>query len=164
MATRLNLEHRFNKGLEHVWAMYNDRDFFVKKYRENGFTDIEVLDYKKTDKGFSITVRYNAESDAPLPEFAKKFMASTITVTQTDSWEFASKKGRIVTEIKGMPMKVSAEMQLEAAGSGAVNKMVWTLSAGIPLIGGKLEALLAEDIKVKSAKDQAASAKLLEAY
>jgi Protein of unknown function (DUF2505) len=156
MATKLSLEHRFSKGVDKVWAMYNDKDFFVKKYRENGFTNIEVLDYKKNDQGFSITVRYDAQSDAPLPEFAKKFMASTITVTQTDSWEFASKTGKIITEVKGMPMKVSADMKLEAAGKGAVNKMVWTLSAGIPLIGGKLEGLLAED--------QAASAKLLEAY
>ncbi len=164
MATKINLEHQFGKSVAKVWAMYSDRAFFERKYQATGCTNIEVLDYKTSDKGFSITVRYEAKSDAPVPDFAKKFMSERVSVTQTDSWDAASKTGRIVTEIKGMPVKVSAEMKLEAAGKGAVNKMVWTLSSGIPLVGGKLESILAEDVKIKSARDALASQKLLEGY
>ena len=164
MATKINLEHKFNKSVASVWAMYSDRAFFEKKYTATGCTNIEVLDYKTSDKGFSITVRYDAKSDAPVPDFAKKFMAERVTVTQTDSWDAATKTGKIVTEIKGMPVKVSAEMKLEAAGKGAVNKMLWTLASGIPLVGGKLEGILSEDVKIKSARDEQASQKLLADY
>ena len=164
MATKINLEHQFAKSVAKVWAMYSDRTFFEKKYAATGCTNIEVLDCKSSDKGFSITVRYDSKSDAPLPDFAKKFMAERITVTQTDAWDAATKTGRITTELKGVPMKLSAEMKLEAAGKGAVNKMVWTLASGIPLVGGKLESILAEDVKVKSARDEQASQKLLEGY
>ncbi len=164
MATKINLEHKFGKSVAKVWAMYSDRAFFEKKYAATGCTNVEVLDYKTSDKGFSITVRYDSKSDAPLPDFAKKFMAERITVTQTDAWDAASKTGKITTELKGVPMKLSADMKLEAAGKGAVNKMLWTLSSGIPLVGGKLESILAEDVKVKSARDEQASQKLLEAY
>ena len=164
MATKINLEHKFGKSVAKVWAMYADRAFFEKKYKATGCTNIEVLDYKTSDKGFSITVRYDAASDAPVPDFAKKFMSERVTVTQTDSWDAATKTGKIVTEIKGMPVKVTADMKLEAAGKGAVNKMLWTLSCGIPLLGGKLEGLLGEDVKIKSARDEQASQKLLEGY
>ena len=164
MATKISLEHKFSKGIDKVWAMYGDRAFFEQKYKATGCTNIEVLDYKSSDKGFSITVRYDSKSDAPIPDFAKKFLPERITVTQTDSWDAASKTGKIVTELKNVPMKLSAEMKLEAAGKGAVNKMSWTLSSGIPLVGGKLESALAEDVKVKSARDEQASQKLLEAY
>lgn len=164
MATRINLEHKFSKGVDKVWAMYADRAFFEAKYKATGCTNIEVLDYKKSDKGFSITVRYDSKSDAPLPDFAKKFMAERITVTQTDAWDAGSKTGKITTELKGVPMKLSAEMKLEAAGKGSVTKMVWTLASGIPLVGGKLEAILGEDVKIKSARDEQASQKLLEGY
>jgi len=164
MATKINLQHQFKKSVDQVWAMYADRAFFEKKYADTGATNVEVLDYKASDKGFSITVRYDSQSDAPIPDFAKKFIPSTISVTQTDSWDAATKTGKITTELKGMPIKVSAEMKLEAAGKGAVNKMVWTLSSSIPLMGGKLEGLLAEDVKIKSARDEAASQKLLENY
>jgi hypothetical protein len=164
MATKINLEHRFKKGVDAVWAMYSDRAFFENKYKATGCTNIEVLDYKSSAQGFSITVRYDAKSDAPVPEFAKKFMGERVTVTQTDSWDAASKTGKIVTEIKGAPVKVMADMKLESAGKDTVNKMLWTLSSGIPLVGGKLESILAEDVKIKSARDEQASQKLLESY
>lgn len=164
MATKINLEHKFSKGVDKVWAMYSDRAFFEKKYQATGCTNIEVLDYKISEKGFSITVRYDAKSDASMPDFAKKFMAERVTITQTDSWDAGSKTGKIVTEIKGAPVKVTADMKLEASGKGAVNKMLWTLSSGIPLVGGKLESILGEDVKIKSARDEQASQKLLEAY
>ena len=164
MATKINLEHKFAKSVDKVWEMYSDRAFFEKKYAATGCTNVEVLDYKKSDKGFSITVRYDSKSDAPVPEFAKKFLPERITVTQTDTWDAASKTGKITTEIKNMPVKVTGDMKLEATGKGAVNRMVWTLASGIPLVGGKLEGVLAEDVKIKSSRDEQASQKLLEGY
>lgn len=164
MATKVNLEHKFSKSVAKVWAMYSDRAFFEKKYADTGCTNIEVLEHKSSDKGFSITVRYDSKSDAPIPDFAKKLLPERITVTQTDSWDASTKTGKIVTELKNVPMKLSAEMRLEADGKGAVNKMVWTLSSGIPLVGGKLESALAEDVKIKSARDEAASQNLLKGY
>lgn len=164
MATKINLEHKFGKSVAKVWAMYSDRAFFEKKYAATGCTNIEVLDHKSSDKGFSITVRYDSKSDAPIPELVKKFLPERITVIQTDSWDAANKTGKIVTELKNVPIKLSAEMKLEAAGKGAVTKMVWTLSSGIPFVGGKLEGALVEDVKIKSARDEQASQKLLEGY
>jgi len=164
MATKINLEHHFSKSVAKVWAMYSDRAFFEKKYAATGCINLEVLEHKVSDKGFSITVRYDAKSDAPVPDFAKKFMADRVNVTQTDTWDASTKTGKITTEIKGMPVKLTAEMKLEASGKGAVNKMVWTLSSGIPLVGGKLESIAAEDVKIKSARDEQASQKLLEGY
>ncbi len=164
MSTKISLEHQFSKSVDKVWAMYSDRAFFENKYKATGCTNIEVLDHKSSDKGFSITVRYDAKSDAPVPSFAKKFMAERVTVTQTDSWDAATKTGKISTEIKGMPVQLMADMKLETSGQGAVNKMNWTLTSGIPLVGGKLESIVAEDVKIKSARDQVASAKLLADY
>ena len=99
-----------------------------------------------------------------MPDFVKKFIGERISVTQTDSWDAASKTGKITTEIKGAPVKVTAEMKLSGDAKSAVNKMKWTLACSIPLVGGKIEGFLAEDIKTKSARDQKASAKILADY
>lgn len=164
MSTKIDLEHRFAKGVANVWKMYSDRAFFERKYKDAGYSNIEVLDYQTSAKGFSITCRYDAGSDAPMPDFAKKFIGERITVVQTDAWDAASKTGKITTEIKGAPVKVTAEMRLEGDAKSAVNRMKWTLACGIPLVGGKLEALLAEDVKVKSQRDQKVSSKILADY
>jgi len=164
MSTKIDLEHKFSKGVANVWKMYSDRAFFERKYKESGYANIEVLDFQSSAKGFSITCRYDAGSDAPMPDFAKKFIGERISVTQTDTWDAATKTGKITTEIKGAPVKVTAEMKLEGDAKSATNKMRWTLSCGIPLVGGKLEALLGEDVKVKSARDQKVSSKILADY
>lgn len=164
MSTKFTMEHKFSKPVENVWKMYSDRTFFEKKYAELGYTNVQITDYSSSAKGFSITARYDAANDAPMPDFAKKFMSSTVSVTQTDNWDAASKTGNIKIDIKGVPAKVTAEMKLENVGKGSVNKMNWVISVGIPLIGGKLESVLAEDVKTKSPKDSAASEKLLKNY
>ena len=97
-------------------------------------------------------------------DFAATMRMPARAIGMTDAWDAATKTGKITTEIKGAPVKVTADMKLEASGKGAVNRMVWTLSCGIPLVGGKLESILAEDVKVKSKRDEAASQTLLEGY
>ena len=161
---KLELEHKFPKSVAKVWAMYADRAFFERKLKNLGYTNISITNYSSSDKGFSITMRYDAKSDAKLPDFAKKFVGETSSVTETDTWDAATKTGKISVEIKGAPVKVNCEMRLEAAGKGSVNKLSWTLSCGIPLIGGKLERIIAEDVEAKSSKDNLASAKILEDY
>lgn len=164
MSTKIDLEHKFTKGVASVWKMYSDRAFFERKYKESGYSNVEVLDFQTSAKGFSITCRYDAGSDAPMPDFVKKFIGERISVTQTDSWDAATKTGKITTEIKGAPVKVTAEMKLEGDAKSATNKMRWTLACSIPLVGGKIEGFLAEDIKTKSVRDQKASAKILADY
>lgn len=161
---KLELEHKFAKTVAKVWAMYSDRAFFERKLKQLGYSNISITDYTTSAKGFSITMRYDAQSDAKLPDFVKKLIGDTSSITETDSWDAATKTGKISIDIKGAPIKVSAEMKLESAGKGSINKINWTLSSGIPLLGGKLERFLAEDVEVKSNKDNLVSAKILEDY
>lgn len=157
-------EHRFDKPAEAVIRMFTDRDYFVRKYEELGFSNVEVLDHSQDGDDFSITCRYEAPSDAPIPGFAKKFMGETNVVTQTDEWNAASMTGRLTAEIEGLPAKVGAAMRLTDDGDGSVNTLDWTISCGIPLVGGKIEKLVAEDIRSKSSTDQAKTAEILEDY
>jgi hypothetical protein len=104
------------------------------------------------------------KSEAGLPDFAKKFIGDSSVITQTDAWDLVKKTGRIEAEIKGAPVKVSAEMSLRDEGQGSANLLKWTVSCGIPLLGGKLEKIISEDIQAKSRNDLAVSRKLLAGY
>ena len=113
---------------------------------------------------FSITCRYEAPSDAPIPGFAKKFMGQTNVVTQTDRWDTGTMTGELTAEIEGLPATVSAEMELVDDGDGSTNTLSWTIKCGIPLVGGKIEKLVAEDIRAKSGADVAKSSEILADY
>lgn len=161
---KFDLKHSYDKPAATVMKMYADKAFFERKYKDSGAWDIEVLEHEKSASKFRIKCRYATKNDAPLPDFAKKFLGESTVVTQTDTWDLAKMTGRLEVEIKGAPVKISADMAVKNAGSGATNEMKWNVSCGIPLIGGKLESVVAEDIKAKAKGDEAVSRKILASY
>jgi hypothetical protein len=144
--------------------MYSDRAFFERKYKDAGYWDIKVLEHEKKGDRFRIKCQYTMKSSAPVPSFARKFLPETATVVQEDAWDCKAKKGRLSIEMKGLPAKITCDMTLADAGSGSANSFRWDVSVKIPLIGGKVEELIATDIRSKSKHDNAVSAKILEDY
>ena len=161
---QFNDKHTFDKPAATVLKMFSDKAYFERKYKELGYGNIEVLEHKADAKKFRIKVRYSAPNSAPLPDFAKKFLGETNTVVQSDTWDLEKRTGRLEAEIKGVPVKVAADMKLADEGAGSTNTLKWNLSCGIPLIGGKLEQVVAGDIKAKGATDLAKSREILKSY
>jgi hypothetical protein len=161
---QFNDKHSFDKPAASVLKMFSDRAYFERKYRELGYRDIEVLEHALDARRFRITVRYTAPNSAPVPDFAKKFLGQTNSVTQSDTWDLEKRTGRLEAEIRGVPVKVSADMKLADAGAGSANTLKWTVSCGIPLLGGKLEQLVAGDIQAKGKADLAKSREILAGY
>ena len=156
--------HSFDQPAETVMRMYADKAFFDRKYKETGAIECELLDHQKTDARFSVKYRLVMKSDAPLPEVAKKIMGDTVKMVQQDAWDVGKRTGRIDIEIKGAPLKISADMKLIDEDGKGVNVQSWNVSCSIPLVGGKIEAAIAEDIKAKSRRDLAVSRKIILDY
>jgi hypothetical protein len=161
---QFNDKHTFDKPAAAVLKMFSDKAYFERKYQEFGYKNIKVLEHAVDAKRFRIKVQYEAPNSAPVPDFARKFLGATNTVTQSDTWDLEKKTGRIEAEIKGVPVKVSADMRLADEGAGSANTLKWNLSCGIPLLGGKLEQIVASDIQSKSKGDVARSREILKGY
>jgi hypothetical protein len=161
---KFETEMRFDASADEVMRMFSDVAYFEKKYKASGFRNIEVLSHEKTDTRFNVTIRYSAPADSPLPDFAKKFMPDEAVVTQTDTWDLRARTGELKVELKGVPAKVSAQMRLSESGAQATNRLQWNVSCGIPLVGGKLEKIIANDIQSKADADHQVSVGLLGPY
>lgn len=157
-------KHVLDKPADAVMKMYSDRKFFERKYKEIGATDIKVLEHEKSDKKFRIKCSYTLPASPKMPGFVTKFIGNTTPILQEDVWDIEKKTGRLNVEIKGAPVKISCDMMLKDEGKGASNNFKWNVSSGVPLIGGKLEAFIADDIKDKSANDLAVTKKILKDY
>ena len=161
---QFNDKHTFDKPAAAVLKMFSDKAYFERKYKDLGYRDIAILEHSNDGKKFRIKARFTAKSDAAIPDFAKKFLGDSNVITQTDTWDLDKKTGRLEAEIKGVPVKVSANMTLKDETAGSSNNLRWDISCGIPLIGGKLEQVVSGDIQAKGKMDVAKSREILKSY
>ncbi len=155
--------HEFDKDSDAVIRMFTDRAYFERKYEEIAVAH-EVLECEQDGDDFRIRCRVTVKSDVPLPGFAKKFMGETTDVIQEDRWNAATKTGRLTLELHGVPAELSADMALGDEGGKAVNTLNWKIRCAIPLVGGKLEKVLATDIEQKADRDVSVSNEILADY
>jgi len=144
--------------------MFSDRAYFERKFALSGGWDVQVLEHELRGQRFRIKCRYHRKPDAPVPAFAQKFIGASVEVTQEDHWDLAAGTGRFSIDIKNMPMRIGADMRMVDEQPGCANLLQWSLVCPIPLIGGKLEQTLAEQMKIKAVEDLAISRKLLADY
>lgn len=153
---KMTVTHRFDADVETVYRLMADKDFMVRKYADQGATDIEVDSDEKAD-GPTIVTKRKVTID--LPGFAKKVMAPTNTVVQTDEWRPADGDGRRVcrykVEVQGVPSRIDGTVTLSPDGDGTREDVVADVKVSIPLLGGKLEKFAVES-GVKTIEQEAA--------
>lgn len=103
----------------------------------------------RTGNGFSLTIDQQQKTD-DLPGFARAFAGDSTRVIQREEWS-DSTGGTLKIEAPGKPSEIAGTITLRPEGSGTVEIVELDVKIKVPLIGGKLEKLLAE--KVRSGMD-----------
>lgn len=163
----MKASHRspYSKGSDSVIRMFTDKDYFQRKYEIQGARDIKLLDCRNDDPDdFSVQFERKVPAEVKVPSFARKFVPELMTVTQRDSWNASAKTGRLDIELKGVPGDIVCHMHLEDTDSGCDLVMDWEISSNVPLVGGKLEKVLWEDLRGKMASDTEAGEQILVEY
>lgn len=156
--------HTFDQPAATVMKMYADRAFFDRKYQALAAIECELLDHQHSEERALVKYRLVMKSDAPLPAAARKILGESVKMTQQDAWDLAKRTGRLDIEITGAPVEAFADMRVIEENGKGVNVQSWTVTCGIPLVGGKIEAAIAEDIRIKSKRDLAASREIILDY
>ncbi|MDF1629096.1 MAG: DUF2505 domain-containing protein [Alcanivoracaceae bacterium] len=154
-------QNRYPFPLDAVLKTFANEDYFLAKYQLAGAKQIELIESTKQDGRSRITIRRIVDLDVDIPAFARKFVPHTITVTQTDSWDSATKTGRLDIDFKGMPAEVKCDMTLTDQGGETVLDLNFSVKINVPLVGEKLAAVVAEDLKQKFRSDSTQAQKLM---
>lgn len=144
---------RYPLSTTELFNHFSNPEFFERKYRDQGASNIRVLSAETVDNTSRITVSRDVPVEVDVPSFARSMVPATITLIQTDIWDMSNNKGRLEIEFKGMPVKVHCDMHIRDLESGAHQDLHFDIKVNVPLLGGKLEELLARDLKMKFQKD-----------
>jgi hypothetical protein len=78
-----------------------------------------------------------------IPSFAKKFVGDEIQIVQREQWK-GGLGATLEVEIPGKPGALDGSISLFPNGSGTIEDVAGDISVKIPMLGGKLEALIGD--------------------
>jgi hypothetical protein len=137
MSTKLTKRLTYDATAEAVAAMLDDTGF-----RE------EVLARQRVVRGSvdidgDVVVIEQVRSADDIPSFAKKFVGDEILIVQTENWTSPTSADVRLT-IPGKPGEAVGTMELVEAGGTTTEVVDLDLTVKIPLVGGKIEQMIAD--------------------
>jgi len=154
----------FDQPWDIVKQMFSDPAYFEKKAKLLKRRDVKVLEHEKNGDHFRIRFSFDETPTIELPSYAQRFAGKSAHVIEEDRWNLKTRTGKLSFELQGLPVKLGAEMKVLDTDSGCVNVLSWNVSCSLPLVGGKFEKLIAQDIQHKAGHDLAVSQALLKKY
>lgn len=127
--------------LEQVHEMLAD-PAFREKVCDHQHVLRHTVQIKNDGKG--VTVEINQfQAARGMPGFARKLVGDEINIVQTEDWT-APAKGNIHVAIPGKPAEIAGTALLTEDPAGTTETVNLTVKVNIPLIGGKIERVLAD--------------------
>jgi hypothetical protein len=136
MSTRLTKTLTYDATAEAVTAMLDDQEF-----RQEVLERQRVLRGSATVDGDVVTIEQVRSAD-DIPSFAKKFVGDEILIVQTENWTSPTSADVRLT-IPGKPGEAVGTLELVESGGTTTESIDLDVTVKIPLVGGKIEQLVA---------------------
>lgn len=130
--------------------MLADPTYVNAKVRATGALDQQVDVVGGENGAFTVTTRRALPTDQ-IPANLRAFLGSSVQVRQVEAWGTpqtdGGRRGTIVVEITGAPVRLTGTMSLTATGAASTLTYDGDLRAGIPLFAGAVESAAADAIR-----------------
>ena len=136
-------ELRYDASPAEVFEMLADPAFREASCAAQDVISAEV-NLERDGNGFSLTLDQLQKTD-DLPSFARTFAGDSTRAIQREEWEDTT-GGTLQIDTPGKPSTMKGTITLRAEGSETVEIVELELKVRVPLIGGKLEKLMAEKV------------------
>jgi len=126
-----------------VFEMLADPQFREASCAAQDVISAEVTLEREGD-GFSLTLDQEQRTD-DLPSFARTFAGHSTRAIQREEWDDTT-GGTLRIDTPGKPSSMAGTITLQPDGSGTREVVELEIKVKVPLIGGKLEKLMAEKV------------------
>ncbi len=136
MSTKLTKQLTYDAPAAAVTAMLDDPAF-----REAVLERQKVVRGSVDIDGDVVTIE-QVRSAHDIPSFARKFVGDEIVIVQKETWTSPT-SADVELAIPGKPGEAAGSLTLTEAGGTTTESLDLELSVRIPLVGGKIEAMIA---------------------
>jgi carbon monoxide dehydrogenase subunit G len=142
-AMKFRHEISYDAPPDAVFEMLADPEF-RRRACEAQHTISADIELERNGDGFSLVIDQQQLTD-DLPSFARAFAGDSTQAIQREMWTDAA-GGTLVIEVPGKPTSANGTITLQPSGSGTREVVELEIKVKVPLIGGKLEKLMAEKV------------------
>jgi hypothetical protein len=140
----------FPYAAEEVFQTGIRKDYIEAKSPALGHEDAELLDLADGPDGGTARARYTVATD--LPSWAKKMLPARNTITESHSWPGRGSDGArsyaFVATVANVPLEIRGSVALTPTSpSSCRSEARVEVKASLPLVGGRLEDLVAGDLQ-----------------
>jgi len=142
----------FPAGLDQLWAAFGHPEYPRQKYLALGATRVRLHRFEATAQSIEVDL----ERDVPLiksrlPAWARKLLGSEQTVRHRTAWRRIG-ASQIAAELdiapSGLPVRACGAGTIVELPSGTARMgLAWHIESSLPLMGGKLERLFADQVR-----------------
>ncbi|MGH3989086.1 MAG: DUF2505 domain-containing protein [Pseudonocardiaceae bacterium] len=137
------MRHRYPEAAERVREVLTGPDYLRDKLRAVGGPGAELVSRVRDERGITLVLRQAVPDDA-LPSFIRAALPGGLTISRTETWTGSG--GRVHAVVDGAPGTVTGALRLEPDPAGCVLSAQLTAEVPLPLIGGKVEAVIIDNI------------------
>lgn len=136
----LTRELSYDASVDEVRAMLREPAYWDKVAAATGARSSTT-----TVDGDTVTTD-ELQEVAGVPSFAKKIVGDSTQAVKTMAWngDSAPYRAAFSVDTPGKPTSITGTVSLAAAGGGTTMTYALEVKASVPLVGGKLEKLVAE--------------------
>jgi hypothetical protein len=141
MSTRFSHDLTYEAPQDAVDAMLTDQAFRERVCDAQGAIRKSVSITEESD-GLRVVVD-QVQTAEGIPGFARKFVGDEINLVQTETWTDAE-NAEVEVVIPGKPGEMTGTIHLSESGGVTTERLEMTIQVNIPLVGGKIEKLIAD--------------------
>ncbi|WP_255491597.1 MULTISPECIES: DUF2505 domain-containing protein [unclassified Actinotalea] len=152
----LSAHARYDADFDRVVAMLADEEFVAAKVRASGAVSQQVDVVGTADEAFTVTTRRHMPTDQ-IPAQFRSLVGATLEVRQVEAWVAPGgdeRRGTVVVEIVGVPVRLTGTMRLTSDGDATVQEIQGELKASIPLFASAVEQETARALQAAIAAEE----------
>ena len=147
MATSLEHRSTFAADAAVVYDTLVDEAFLTERLRDIGGKHAALLEHSRNGDEAVFRMRQGVDS-AKLPSAVRAILNGDLVVEREERWRLESElyTGISIVTITGVPGEIKARTRITGKDSSATLVTSAQVKVNIPLIGGKLEKVVAEQV------------------
>ncbi len=164
MATPLSATHQFFATPASVYALFTDRSFLQARLEAGGGQNPSVVRLDVDGDKATVVIRQSIPASA-LPSMVASMISGDPVTERTENWRADGEGYRadFAVVIKGAPAGFKGTMSLTPSAGGSTLSVDGRAEVPIPLFGGKIEAVVVEQVDAILVKENAYTERALSA-